>query len=97
MNKILIATALATALVAGSPAFAQAAPMSTDKTTIGAMMENADAKAVLAKHMPQMVSNPQFAQAAPMTLKQIQEFAPDMITAETLKKIDEDLAKIPAK
>jgi hypothetical protein len=46
--------------------------------------------------MPGMSSNPQIDMARSMTLKQVQGFAPDQFTDETLAKIDADLAKIPA-
>ena len=94
LRKILIAGLLATASL---PAMAAAAPYTTADTTIGTLIEDPAAKAVLDKHMPGMSSNPQIDMAKSMTLKQIQGFAPDMIKDEVLAAIDAELAKLPAK
>ena len=99
MNKLLIALAAASAAVSAAPAFAvdpapAAAPapaFSVETSTIGDLLDNADAKAVLEKHMPGFAGNPQIEMARSMTLKQIQGFAPDQIKDETLAKVDADL------
>lgn len=93
-RKALLAGLLA---VASVPAMAAGAPYTTADTTIGTLVDDAAAKAVLDKHMPGFSSNPQIEMAKAMTLKQIQGFAPDMIKDEVLAKIDVDLAKLPAK
>ena len=102
MNKLLIALAVAAAAVSTDPAFAAdpapaAAPalaLSTTDTTIGDLLDNPAAKAVLAKHIPEMISNAQIDMARSMTLKQIQGFAGEALTDEVLAKIDIDLAAI---
>ena len=60
---------------------------------MGELIDNKAAKAVLDKHLPGMSENPQMEQARPMSLKALQQFAPN-ITDEKLKAVDEDLAKI---
>ncbi|MCW1402674.1 hypothetical protein OKA06_10140 [Novosphingobium sp. MW5] len=92
LRKVLLA-----GLLAVSSAPAMAAPYTTADTTIGTLVDDAAAKAVLEKHMPGFSANPQLEMAKGMTLKQIQGFAPDMIKDEVLAKIDADLAKLPAK
>lgn len=94
LRKVLLAGLLAASSV---PAMAAGAPFTTAETTIGTLVDDAGAKAVLEKYMPGFSSNPQLEMARSMTLKQIQGFAPDMIKDETLAKIDADLAKLPAK
>lgn len=103
MNKILIALAAASAALSAAPAFAAdpapaAAPaasaFSVEGSTIGDLLDNAAAKAVLQKHMPGFADNPQIEMARSMTLKQIQGFAPDQIKDETLAKVDADLKAI---
>ncbi|MCW1401025.1 hypothetical protein OKA06_01300 [Novosphingobium sp. MW5] len=94
LRKALLAGLLA---VSSVPAVAAGAPYTTADTTIGTLVDDAAAKAVLEKHMPGFSTNPQLEMAKAMTLKQIQGFAPDMIKDETLAKIDADLAKLPAK
>lgn len=95
------------ALLAVSPAVAQTAPApaaptaakhySTQDTTIGDLLADPNAKAVVDKHIPGFSENPQISMAAGMTLRVIQQMAGDKVTVEALDAIDADLAKIPAK
>lgn len=103
MKNLLIALATATAALSAAPALAidgpaaataPAAKMTTADTTIGDLLDNPAAKAVLMKHIPAMVSNAQIEMARSMTLKQIQAYAGDQMTDEVLAKIDADLAAI---
>jgi hypothetical protein len=82
---------------AADPAPAAAAHYSASNTDIGTLLDDPAAKAVLDKHMPGFSTNPQIDMARAMTLAQIQSFAPDQISADTIAKIDADLAKLPAK
>jgi hypothetical protein len=99
----LIATFAAAGLaVAATPTFAAeasvaaapAAKFSTEASTIGDLLDNAAAKAVLEKHLPALVGNAQIEMARAMTLKQIQAMAGDMLSDEVLAKVDADLAAI---
>ncbi len=102
MKQVLIAAALilsasAAPVFAADPAPAAApaaAVLSTSATSIGDLLDNAAAKAVLMKHIPALVSNDQIDMARSMTLKDIQAFAGDTLTDEALAKIDADLAAI---
>jgi hypothetical protein len=85
----------ATGVAMAQPAAPAAAAYSTTDTDIGTLLDNAQTKAVIDKHLPQFSANPQIAMARSMTLQQIKSFAGDMLTDETLAKIDADLAKIP--
>lgn len=105
MRKAILAAALAVAgtFAAGSALAADAAPAaapapaySTSATNLGTLLDNPATRAVLEKHMPQMISNPQIEMARGFTLKVLQGFAPDGLTDELLAKIDADLAQIPA-
>lgn len=71
------------------------AKYSTADTDLGTLLDDPAAKAILVKHLPQLVSNPQIEQGRSMTLKQLQGYAADVVTDEALKKIDDDLARIP--
>jgi para-nitrobenzyl esterase len=72
-----------------------AAPQySTSTSTISDLMANPDTKAVLEKHIPQLISNPQFEQAGGFTLKDLQGFSPESFPDELLAAIDADLAAI---
>jgi len=103
LRNTLIAAMIAAAPLAAAPAFAADAPaapapaLSVDGTSIGDLLDNPQAKAVLEKHVPDLVSNPQFDMARGMTLKQIQAYSGDALTDEKLAAINADLAKLPAK
>lgn len=96
MSRNLIAAALATVAIA-APAYAAETKYSTAETQIGTLLDNAETKAVLDKHIPSFASNPQIAMARAMTLKAIQGFAGDALNDAVLAKIDADLAKVPVK
>ena len=100
-NLLLAATlVLATAPVA---AFAQSAPAAapahytTAATPIGTLLDDPAAKAILVKDIPSTVSNPQIDMARGMTLKDVQQYAPDTLTDAALAKIDGEFAALPAK
>lgn len=84
---------------AQAPAPAAPAPskpaFSTSETTIGALMANPAAKDVVVKHIPMMAEAGDNPQAAGMTLKDAQQYVPDL-NDKALAAIDADLAKIPA-
>ena len=103
MNKVLIALAAVSVAFAAAPVLADhheaapaaaAAAFSIETSSIGDLLDNADAKAVLDKHMPGFSANEQIAMARSMTLKQIQGFAPDRFSDDLLAKIDTDLKAI---
>lgn len=94
-----VAIALIFTVSLGGAALAQPATpaFSSSGTTIGDLLDNPQAKAVLAKDLPEIVSSDQVDMARGMTLKDIQQYAPDQITDAKLAQIDADLAKLPAK
>ena len=91
------ATAAAPAFAADAPAATPAKGYSTTDSSIGTLVDDPAAKAILDKYMPGFSGNPQLEMARGMTLRQIQQFAPDQIKDELLAQIDIDLAKLPAK
>jgi len=104
MRKILSSVAAA-GLLAAAPTIAladdqegteQAASpkYTTAGTPLGTLMDDPDAKAVLEAHIPALVANEQIQMARQITLKDIQGFAPQVLSDETLAAIDADLAKI---
>ncbi len=68
-------------------------PLSVN-STLGAILDNERAKAILEKHIPGATSHPQLQQAMSMTLKQVASYAQGQMTDETLHAIDEDLSKL---
>ena len=101
MNTKLVAGLAALATLAAVPAFAQtpapAAPaaaagaMSVDKTTIGAMMADPNAKAVLEKDVPGI--DQYLDQIKDMTLAQVAPMSQGAIDDAKLKQIQADLDK----
>lgn len=91
-RSIFLAAAMTAVLSVSSMSAFAAAKLTTD-STMGELIDNKEAKAILDKHLPGMSDNPQMEQARPMSLKALQQFAPN-VTDEKLKAVDEDLAKI---
>jgi hypothetical protein len=97
MKKLSLAVALAAlALTAAPTSVVAQAVLSTSETNIGDLLDNPATKAIIEAHLPGFSANPQVEMARGMTLKVVQQFAPDQITDERLAKIDADLAKLSA-
>lgn len=71
------------------------AKYSTAETEIGILLDDPIAKAIVEKNIPGFTTDEQVDQARGMTLKQVQQYAPDSITDEVLAKIDADFAALP--
>lgn len=76
---------------------AAAGRYTTEDTEIGALMDDPAARAVIEKDAPDVAKSEQIDMARGMTLRAIQQYAPDILTDAVLAKIDDDLAKLPAK
>jgi hypothetical protein len=98
MRALILAATLALSL-AGTTAMAQApaAHYSSADTSIGTLLDDPAACAVLDKHIPGFSKQDQIDMARSMTLKGIQQYAPDKYNDKVLAEIDADLAKLPAK
>lgn len=88
------APALAADAAPTAPPAAPAARYSTASTDIGTLVDTPATKAVLDKALPGFSDNPQLPMARSMTMRQIQQFAPDQLTDEVLAKIDSELAAL---
>jgi para-nitrobenzyl esterase len=93
IRKLMAAAAFAVAL---SPvALAQDAPKFSSKTsTIGQILDNAEAKAVFTKVMPEVAAAPELEQAREMTIEAVKGMAPEYFPEEKVKELDVELAKI---
>ncbi|QZP09925.1 hypothetical protein K5X80_14470 [Caenibius sp. WL] len=93
----LASAADAPAAAADAPAAAavRAAKYTTADTTIGDLLDDPAAKAIVEKAVPGFTSQGQIEMARGMTLRAIQAFAPDDLTDERLNQIDAELAKLP--
>ena len=84
---------------ADSPAVPSAAApaakhYTTADTTIGDLLADPASKAIVDAHIPGFSANPQIQMASGMTLRAIQQMAPDKVPAAALDAIDVDLAKL---
>lgn len=92
---LTVAPALASAADAPTAAPATAAKYTTADTTIGDLLDDPAAKAIVEKAVPGFTSEGQIEMARGMTLRAIQAFAPDDLTDERLDQIDAELAELP--
>ena len=95
----MIAPALA-AEAAAAPAkpAAPAAHYSVETTLVGKMLDDPAANAVLKKMIPTVYANEMFStMGRDSTLKSIQQYEPEALNDENLKKLQAELDKIPAK
>lgn len=91
--KTGLAAAVSLSLLTGA-ALAQGGPKYTASNTIGELVDKAETKAVLQKHIPQIIASDQMAQTRGMTLQALAGFPMAGIDAAKLKAITDDLAKV---
>ena len=63
-------------------------------TTLRNLLADEEAKAVLEKHIPEVLQHPDISQGMDMTLPEIAQYAPDAMPQSVLDAIKEDLAKL---
>lgn len=94
---MLLAATPSVALAQAAPAQTTATAYSVENTTIGTLLADPAAKAILEKHLPAFMSSGRADSAGGLTLKALQQYAPDMFTDKALADIQADLSKLPAK
>jgi hypothetical protein len=65
------------------------------RTTIGELLANSQARAVLEKRLPGISKDPRVDQALGMSLRDAAPYEPTILTEELLNNLDEDLRAIP--
>jgi para-nitrobenzyl esterase len=92
----------ALALVAGlaGPVLAQtpAAPApayTVATTTIGELLDKPALRAIFEKHLPEIVANPQVDLGRALTLPDIVQYVPEIVTPAKLEAIDTELKALP--
>ena len=93
MKKLLIIIAL----LAATPALAQApaapaqttpaTPYSVETTKIGTLLDTPVLLVIFKKYLPEIVANPQVDQGRDLTLPEIVQYVPDIVTQEKLDAI----------
>lgn len=91
--------ALALALVLAAPAMAQTpapAPAHTvATTTIGDLLDKPALNAIFIKHLPDLAANPRIGEGRALTLPDVVQYVPDVVTPEKLAAIDAELKALP--
>jgi para-nitrobenzyl esterase len=64
-------------------------------TPIGTLLDNPGAKAVLERHIPDVIHSDKINMARGVTLDALKSYMPQMLTDKTLQEIDADLAALP--
>lgn len=98
LRRLILAATVAAALASptlASTALAQGARYSITQQTIGELVRNQATRAVLEKHIPEVVANPRLEQGYDMKFADIVQYAPDQLTPDKLAAIEQDLARLP--
>lgn len=93
MKRLLTSLAMGAALALVS-ATASAETFSVKTSTIGDLLDNAEASAIFEEHLPDVYNHPQLDMGLGMTLVQAQSFEPALITDEKLAAMEADLQKL---
>ena len=96
------------ALLAAVPAWAQAptdpvapvqaapaTPYSVEITKIGTLLDTPALLVIFKKYLPDIVSNPQVDQGRDLTLPDIVQYVPEIVTPEKLAAMDTELKALP--
>jgi hypothetical protein len=105
MKRDMKHAAVIFALLAATPAWAQApvqappaAPATTysvETTKIGTLLDTPALLAIFKKLLPEIVANPQLEQGRDLTLPEIVQYVPDILTPEKLAAMDAELKAVP--
>ena len=93
------------ALILASPAMAQepvapvqseaAAKYSIKTSKLGELLDNPATKAIFEKYFPEVVHHPQINEGLDLTLPDVVQYLPDVVTPEKLAAMDQELKVIP--
>ena len=101
MKHVLISLALlvawpAWAQEAAAPAQAEAASKYAVKTSkLGELLDNPQTKALFEKYFPEVAHHPQINEGLDLTLPDVVQYLPDVVTPEKLAAMDAELKVIP--
>src|SRR5689334_20878996 len=101
MKHALIALALmiavpASAQEAAPPAQTEVATKYSIKTsTLGQLLDNPETKALFEKYFPEVAHHPQINEGLGLTLPDVVQYLPDVVTPEKLAAMDAELKAIP--
>jgi hypothetical protein len=97
MTRTLIALAVMAGLA--GPVLAQtpgpAAKFSVQTSRLGDLAADPAAKAILLKHFPEVVNHPQFNEGLHLTMPEVVQYLPGVVTPEKLAAMDAELKALP--
>ena len=100
MKRLLIAAVMAVAL----PAMAQtAAPVpaapaphySIETTKLGELADNPQTRVIFEKYFPEVLHHPQFEEGRDLTMPDVVQYLPDVVTPEKMAAMDAELKTLP--
>ena len=93
------------ALVLAAPAWAQTSATPTqaeasskysiNTSKLGELLDNPATKAIFEKYFPEVVHHPQINEGLDLTLPDVVQYLPDVVTPEKLAAMDQELKAIP--
>jgi len=101
MKHLLISLALlvaspALAQQAAAPAQTEAVPKYSIKTSkLGELLGDPQTKAIFEKYFPEVVNHPQINEGLDLTLPDVVQYLPDVVTPEKLAAMDAELKAVP--
>ena len=101
MKHLLISLALlvaspALAQQAAAPAQTEAVPKYSIKTSkLGELLNDPQTKAIFEKYFPEVVHHPQINEGLDLTLPDVVQYLPDVVTPEKLAAMDAELKTLP--
>ena len=101
MKHVLISLALlaaspAWAQEAVAPAQAEAASKYSIKTSkLGELLDNPQTKLLFEKYFPEVAHHPQISEGLDLTLPDVVQYLPDVVTPEKLAAMDAELKAVP--
>lgn len=88
---------LAMAQAVGPNTVAARATTYSSTNIIGTLLDNPATKAILERHIPEVVDNPRIFLARGLSLQELQKHAPEKLTKAKLDVIDAELSKVTGK
>lgn len=97
MTRTLIALALVAGLSGSALAQAPAAApkFSVQTSKLGELAADPAAKAIFLKNFPEVVNHPQFNEGLDLTLPEVVQYLPDVVTPEKMAAMDAELKALP--
>ena len=93
------------ALLVASPVWAQdaavpaqveaAAKYSIKSSKLGELLDNSQTKGIFEKYFPEVAHHPQISEGLDLTLPDVVQYLPDVVTPEKLAAMDTELKAIP--